>query len=142
GDDQTLQIGLMYGIFAYKLLMNAVQAINLLLVWWLLGRIMRDRPRARLTAFLVFAWNPLMLFDAAGNAHNDALMVTLVLLGIVPLVLRERPTNVGWLWGTFFVGMSTLIKYTTGLVGVFFVVAWARRLATWPHRIVWIGGAG
>ena len=69
-------------------------------------------------------------------------MVTLVLLGIVPLVLRERPTNFGWLSGTFFVGMSTLIKYTTGLVGVFFVVAWARRLATWRQRVVWIGGAG
>jgi hypothetical protein len=141
-DDQVLDIGLMYGIFAYKLLMNVAQAINVVLVWWLLGRIMRNRPRARLTAFLVFAWNPLMLFDAAGNAHNDALMVTLLLLGIVPLVVRERPTNLGWLWGTFFVGMSTLIKYTTGLVGVFFVVAWARRLATWRQRCVWIGGAG
>jgi hypothetical protein len=141
GDDQVLDVGLMYGIFAYKLLMNVVQVINLVLVWWLLGRIMRNRPRARLTAFLVFAWNPLMLFDAAGNAHNDALMVTLLLLGIVPLVVRERPTNVGWLWGTFFVGMSTLIKYTTGLVGVFFVTAWARRLTAWRQRYLWIGSA-
>jgi hypothetical protein len=156
GDGQVLETGLMYGIFAYKLLMNAVQAINLVLVWWLLGRIMRNRPRARLTAFLVFAWNPLMLFDAAGNAHNDALMVTLVLLGLVPLVgvgswelgvggspnpKSQIPTP-AWLAGTFFVGMSTLIKYTTGLVGVFFVVAWARRLATWPQRFLWIGGAG
>jgi hypothetical protein len=35
-----------------------------------------------------------------------------------------------------------LIKYTTGLVGLFYIVAWARRLATWPARVVWIGGAG
>ncbi|MCA1645441.1 MAG: hypothetical protein LC797_08235 [Chloroflexi bacterium] len=138
----VLQTGLMDQVLAYKLLMNIVQVINLALVWWLLGRIMATKPRARLAAFVMFAWNPLMLFDAAGNAHNDALMVTLLLLGFVPLVARPRgPTNVRWLSGTFAVGLSALIKYTTGLVGLFLVVAWARRLIGWPARIVWIGGA-
>ena len=27
-------------VFAYKLLMNGVQVVNLVLVWWLLGRLM------------------------------------------------------------------------------------------------------
>ncbi len=140
-DGQVLQTGLMYQVFAYKLFMNGVQVVNLALVWWLLGRLMATRPRARLTAFVMFAWNPLMLFDTAGSAHNDALMVTLLLLGVVPLVLRARqPTNVSWLLSTFVVGLSTLIKYTTGLVGLFLIVPWARRLATWPARAVWIGG--
>jgi hypothetical protein len=142
-EDLVLQIGLMDQVFAYKLLMNAVQIVNLVLVWWLLGRLMRGKRRARLAAFVVFAWNPLMLFDAAGNAHNDALMVTLVLLSIVPLVAgpRRQPTNARWLMATFWVGMSALIKYTTGLVGLFYVVPWARRLRTWPSRLVWIGGS-
>ena len=141
-DGTVLQVGLMDQVFAYKVLMNAVQVVNLVLVWWLLGRVMGQRPRARLAAFVVYAWNPLMLFDAAGNAHNDALMVTLLLLGILPLVWRQRtPTNRAWLIGTFFVGLSALIKYTTGLVGLFYVVPWARRLATWPARVVWIGGS-
>jgi alpha-1,6-mannosyltransferase len=142
-DGQVLQTGLMVQVFAYKLLMNGVQVINLALTWWLLGRIMAGKPRARLAAFIVFAWNPLMLFDVAGNAHNDALMVTLLLLGFVPLVARRgQPTNVNWLCGTFCIGLSALIKYTTGLVGVFLVLAWARRLATWPARVVWIGVLG
>jgi alpha-1,6-mannosyltransferase len=142
-DGQVLQIGVMDQVFAYKLLMNGVQIVNLALIWWLLGRIMANKPRARLTAFIVFAWNPLMLFDVAGNAHNDALMVTLLLLGVVPLVARQRqPTNVSWLLATFLVGLSALIKYTTGLVGLFLIVPWARRLASWPARIVWIGGVG
>src|SRR5215471_4691074 len=139
--DFVLQIGLMDQIFAYRVLMNGVQIVNLVLVWWILGRLMPNRPRARLTAFVVFAWNPLMLFDAAGNAHNDALMVTLLLLGIVPLVWRAQTTNRDWLVGTFFVGMSTLIKYTTGLVGIFYVVPWARRLQSWRSRVLWLGGA-
>ena len=95
-----------------------------------------SRPRARLTAFVVFAWNPLMLFDAAGNAHNDALMVTLLLLGVVPLVWHRRGEQIRmprWSLGTFFVGMSALIKYTTGLVGLFYIVPWATRLPSWPR---------
>jgi hypothetical protein len=82
----------------------------------------------------------MMLFDAAGNAHNDALMVTLLLLGIAPLVVRFQPSNRAWLLGTVFVGLSTLIKYTTGLVGLFYMVPWLRRLPNWRARIVWIGG--
>jgi len=124
-------------------LMNLVQVANLALVWWLLGRVMRGKPRARLAAFVLFAWNPLMLFDAAGNAHNDALVVTLLLLGVAPLVARpQMPTNVGWLVGTFFVGLSALIKYTTGIVGLFYILPWARRLPNWSARLRWVGGAG
>ncbi|MBV9893645.1 MAG: hypothetical protein JO020_05725 [Chloroflexi bacterium] len=142
-DGTVLNVGLMDQVFAYKLLMNAVQVVNLALVWWLLGRVLKTKPRARLAAFVVFAWNPMMLFDAAGNAHNDALMVTLLLLGIVPLVWSStQPSNIRWSVGTVFVGLSALIKYTTGLVGLFYVVPWARRLPTWRARIAWIGGTG
>ncbi|MBV9577407.1 MAG: hypothetical protein JO057_02330, partial [Chloroflexi bacterium] len=144
-DGTTLNVGLMDQVFAYKLMMNAVQIINLALVWWLLGRIFGSRPRARLTAFVVFAWNPLMLFDGPGNAHNDALMVTLLLLGVVPLVWHRRAeaiSNVEWSIGTVFVGLSALIKYTTGLVGVFYILPWGRRLPNWPARVLWIGGTG
>jgi hypothetical protein len=142
-DGTVLQVGLMDQVFAYKLLMNVVQVINVALVWWLLGRVMRGKPRARLAAFVLFAWNPLMLFDAAGNAHNDALVVTLLLLGVAPLVARpQMPTNVGWLVGTFFVGLSALIKYTTGIVGLFYILPWARRLPNWSARLRWVGGAG
>jgi hypothetical protein len=70
-------------------------------------------------------------------------MVTLLLLGIAPLVWRKgEPTNVGWTIGTFMIGLSALIKYTTAVVGVFYVVPWARRLETWRSRVLWIGGAG
>jgi alpha-1,6-mannosyltransferase len=136
-------LSLLDRVLAYKLLMNGVHVVNLALVWWLLGRFFDTSPRARLTAFTVFAWNPLMLFDVPGSAHNDGLMVTLLLLGVVPLVLtRARPGNVGWLLGVVSVGLSALIKYTTAIVGLFYVVPWARQLPSWRARFVWLGGAG
>ncbi|MBV9579561.1 MAG: hypothetical protein JO057_13315, partial [Chloroflexi bacterium] len=142
-DGTVLQVGLMDQVFAYKALMNVVQLINLLLVWLLLKRMLPGKPRAQLSGFVLFAWNPLMLFDGPGNAHNDTLMVTLLLLSFVPLVWHRRePTNVGWSAATLFVGLSALIKYTTALVGVFYIVPWARRLSSWRERILWIGGAG
>jgi alpha-1,6-mannosyltransferase len=145
-DGTVLQVGLMDQVFAYKLLFNVIQLVNLALVWWLLGRVFARKPRARLTAFVMFAWNPMMLFDGPGNAHNDALMVTLLLLGLVPLVgVGSRGlgvSNPAWVVGTLFVGLSALIKYTTGLVGLFYVVPWARRLTSWRARVLWIGGTG
>jgi len=149
--------GLMERVFAYKLLMNAVHLANLGLVWWLLGRLMPSE-RARLAAFTAFAWNPLMLFDVAGNAHNDGLRVTLRLLGVVPLVLTvTKPASAGgrarvlvrtgfpnmtWLLGVLSIGLSALVKYTSALVGLFYLVAWARQLASWRRSVAWIAGAG
>ncbi|MDQ3812068.1 MAG: hypothetical protein M3336_17435 [Chloroflexota bacterium] len=134
-------LSLLEQVFAYKLLVNAIHLVNLGLVWWLLGRAMRGQPRARLTAFTLFAWSPLMLFDGPGNAHNDALMVTLLLLGLAPLTgAVGRPSHRGWLVGTWCVAMSALIKYTTGLVGLFFLVPWLRQLPSWPRRLAWLAG--
>ncbi len=145
-------------VFAYKVLMNGVHLANLGLVWWLLGRFLSGATyRARVTAFTVFAWNPLVLFDVVGNAHNDGLMVTLLLLGLVPLALRLGPApaalppsptptqrvaipNAAWLAGLLFVGLSALVKYTTGIVGLFYLVPWVRQLRSWRARILWLGG--
>jgi hypothetical protein len=109
-------------VFSYKLLMNAAQLANLALAWLLLGRIL---PTQRLTAFALFAWNPLVLFELSGNAHNDALMLTVLLLGLVPLTIHARH---GFAWSALVVWLSALVKFTSGVVAVFLVVAWLRGL--------------
>jgi hypothetical protein len=109
-------------VFSYKLLINLAQLANLGLVWWLLGRLL---PAHRLPAFALYAWNPLVLFEFAGNAHNDALMLTLLLLGLVPLALGARSR---WAAAALLVWLSALVKFTSGVVALFCVVAWLRRL--------------
>ncbi len=139
----TVDLNSLEKVFAYKVLMNGVHLINLGLVWWLLSAMMPDARRARLTAFVMFAWNPLILFDVVGNAHNDGLMVTGLLLGVVPLVRTWKGiSNNSWLIGVICVGLSALVKYTTAIVGLFYIVPWARQLGSWRARVLWIGGAG
>ena len=64
------------------------------MVWWLLGQFRPEAGsrQARQTAFAIFAWNPLVLFDLVGNSHNDTAMLLLMLLGI-GLVAGERPVT-------------------------------------------------
>jgi alpha-1,6-mannosyltransferase len=50
----------------------------------------RTRPEARLAAFCLVAWNPLLLLEAGANAHNDFLMMLLVVLAL-DLLARGRP---------------------------------------------------
>ena len=107
-------------VFSYKLLANLAHFLNLGLVWWLLGRLL---PAQRLTGFALYAWNPLVVFEFAGNAHNDVLMLTLLLLSLLPLALGARS---GYASSAAVAWFSALVKFTGGVVALFYVVAWLR----------------
>ncbi len=48
------------------------------------------KPEWALRGTLFFAWNPLVLFEVAGNGHNDSVMITFVLLAIYLFVRGRR----------------------------------------------------
>jgi hypothetical protein len=152
-------------VLVHKLLLNLLQVANLALLWWLLGRLGGSArvPRARLAAFTLFAWSPLVLFEVAGNAHNDGLTVTLLLLSLVPPGLQSLHAD--WLvpamgaarsrrdsgagrsplaWGTaiVIVGLSALVKYTTAPVGALWLIVCVRQMPGWRARLLWAGAAG
>jgi hypothetical protein len=108
-------------VLTYKLTLGVMELLTLALVWWLLGRTRPDdgSRRARLIAFGMFAWNPLVLFDLVGNAHNDTAMVLLMLLGL-SLAAGERP-----LTGAVAMVLGALVKYTSAIAMLFWAVAWA-----------------
>jgi hypothetical protein len=128
---------------AYKLLANVLHLLTLGLVWWLLGRLL-PAPRARLTAFAVFAWNPLVLFESPGNGHNDDLALFALLLGFVPLVMgaRARVLDGRYLGAVALFTVSGFVKYLSAVCGPFLVVAWARQLRTWRARAAAVVLAG
>lgn len=105
-------------VMAYKLLANSMHLVNVGLVWALLHR---TAPSARLVGVLLYAWNPLILFEFAGNGHNDVLMVTFLLAAFLCYQVG-RPTL-----GLVPLAMSMLVKYTTALITPFYLVLWARQ---------------
>lgn len=86
----------------FKLLGFAAHLANAALIWAILGRI---APSRRVFGTLLYAWNPLCLLEFCASAHNDALMLTLALLGIYCLARGwEAPALVSF-------GLSIAIKY-------------------------------
>ena len=78
----------------YKLLGLGAHLGNAVLIWGILTRI---APRRRLLGTLLYAWNPLALVEFAASGHNDALMLTLILLGIWFLTReQEIPALIAW----------------------------------------------
>jgi len=72
------------------------------LIWKVLGRV---RPEDRLLGTLLYLWNPLIVVEFAGEGHNDALMILLVLVSLLFTVTARPALSV---MGT---AMGVLVKY-------------------------------
>ncbi len=106
----------------FKLLGFAAHLANAALIWAILGRIGRIAPGRRVFGTLLYAWNPLCLLEFCASAHNDALMLTLALLGIYWLARGwEAPALVSF-------GLSIAIKYVLLALLPLYLFWQARRL--------------
>ncbi|MBA2469689.1 MAG: DUF2029 domain-containing protein, partial [Chloroflexia bacterium] len=89
---------------------------------WFIHAIVRDRhPEWALPAALFWLWNPLVLWDGIGNAHND---VTLMLPVVAALWAWQKRLDH---WVIPLLLASVLIKYVTLiLIPVALVAVWRR----------------
>lgn len=75
-------------VLFYKALASVAHVLSTVLVW-LTARALTTDARQGLLGALLFGWNPLLLWEAAGNAHNDGFMALFLLLGLYFLVRGE-----------------------------------------------------
>ena len=110
----------------FKLLGVAAHLLNAWLVWLILGRL---APKARLLGTLFYAWSPLCLLEFGASAHNDALMLTFLLLGVYCLTRGTNGTT-GWDAAAMVAfGFSIATKYVPlALIPLYFaLVIWTAR---------------
>lgn len=103
----------------FKLLGFAAHLTNAWLIWRILGRL---APERQLQGTLLYAWNPLCLLEFCASGHNDAVMLTLLLLAVYCL-LRDAE-----LLALVAFGLSISVKYVPVVLIPFYLALVARRL--------------
>jgi hypothetical protein len=75
-------------ILALRLLGFCAHLWSVLLVWSISDHLQgsNKNARQRMLATLAFAWNPLLLFEACVNAHNDTILLLFLLLALWSIV--------------------------------------------------------
>jgi alpha-1,6-mannosyltransferase len=89
-------------IIAFKALPFAFELASLILIVLIVRRI---DARRTVAAAVFFGWNPLVLWEFAGNGHNDIVMMTFVLLALL-LALTHY-----WPFALPALAASVLVKY-------------------------------
>ncbi len=89
-------------VLVYKLIALLLHLLNGALIWSILWH---WRPEQRQWGTALYLLNPLALIEFAGSAHNDVLMITLILAGIL-LHLRGL-----WLWAVAAFTLAVLTKW-------------------------------
>src|SRR6266704_1664606 len=123
-------------VVALRLLGLAAHLCSTLLIWSIAGHLQRlqgqDAPHKRLLATLAFAWNPLLLFEACVNAHNDAPLLLLVLLAIWFLLPRKQTTTGSlrsYILAIVMLALATCLKLNIVLLVPFvFIFVWKKTL--------------
>ncbi len=87
----------------------------------------RIRPGAAVPAGVLVAWNPLLIFETAGNAHNDVVMIFFALAALYAVTRR-------W-WVAVFplLALSVAAKYILILLGPILLI-WMLRRGDVPRR--------
>ena len=117
---------------AYKALaLASVIASAVLIVWivrsWNSIGITTASP---VVALAMWAWNPLVNVEIVGNAHNEAVMILLVLVAFALLTDRDRRARgLSWL-ARYEPAVGALIKFVPIAIAAIAGLVWLRRMKT------------
>ena len=86
------------------------------LVWSICRTLQPTHKSAKspVLATLAFAWNPLLLFEACINAHNDTILLLFVLLSL--WVFVRQKTQYAYLWTTLLLALATCLKLNVAVL--------------------------
>ena len=102
-------------VVAFRVFALLVHLLNT----WLVGRTLRTMgrsPRTVTVGMLLYAWNPLLLLESGLGGHNDGLMITFILAGILLAARAEKRGELlrgrGYLPVVAALTLAALVKFT------------------------------
>ena len=108
--------------YIFKSLALLSHLINCVLIWALLGNL---APTRRLGGTILYAWNPLVLIELAGNGHNEGFLICFLLMTTL-LIIQQK----GWwydFWAMVFLGFAISINFITLLLAPIVICFSVRR---------------
>jgi hypothetical protein len=106
--------GIVPMVLALRLFGLAMHLASTMLIWSISGYLMGANAPflrgKRLLLTLAFAWNPLLLFEACVNAHNDATVLFFVLLTLWVLVRDQNISTATILQAGILFALATCLK--------------------------------
>lgn len=99
-----------------------------LLTCWMIPRVTRALHGDGTWALAIYAWNPVVLLELAVMGHNDALMITLAMAGLL-LYLSGKP----W-WAFLALVLSADVKQVTAALGALVALHFIFSLPDWRGR--------
>jgi hypothetical protein len=121
------------GMILFKLVALGLFVACAGMIWRLL-RVLH--PALAPAGTLLFAWNPLLHFELAGNAHNDAGMVLLVLFAVWALLVGPRLAVLPLF------AAAVLTKLLAIALGPIFLAGLLRAPGSRRDRAIWVLGGG
>ncbi len=107
------------GVYLFKLLFAACHVLTAVQV---AAAVRAAAPQQEARALLLWLWNPWLLVECAGSAHNEALMA-LALATMVRGIAERR-----FAWATCAFGLAVLTKHGCAPLGpLLLVLAWRER---------------
>jgi len=96
----------------------------------------RHAPERTLQGVCLFAWNPLVIYETAGNGHNDITLAFFIILG-VDMLLQQRFTL-----ASLALTAGALVKFIPLLLLPIVLIAGLRAIPTWRKRTIFLAITG
>ncbi len=113
-------------LMALRLFGLVAHLCSTLLIWSISGHIQRQQGQhdlqKRILATFAFAWNPLLLFEACVNAHNDVALLLLILVAIWFLVSQEQLTRRSSIIAVAVFALATCVKLNAVILMPFVLI--------------------
>jgi len=118
-------------MLVFKVMVTVFFFAAVALVYLILSR---HRPEVRHLGAFLLAWNPLLLYEIAGNGHNDIVMVFFTLLSLYFLFQRRLLLPLPLL------AVSALVKYSSAMLvpGILLLMWWTGKGIR--QKLSWIAG--